>query len=93
MAAGALQMWEPKRMAFDTKNGAEKIPKVIQMVAKVTQTSHGTESKQYQKMIQKGSVRASSFGIIFDQNQLKYQKTIIPESITEKSMTPIKTNE
>ena len=72
MAAGALQMWEPKRMVFDTKNEAKKIPKVIKMIAKANPNeprklerhSCGTISKKYRKQMPKGSVQASTFGII-----------------------------
>ena len=74
MAAGALEMWEPKRMLFDTKNGTKKVPKVIKMVAKgnpneprnLERHPYGTVSRKYRKRMPKGSVRASSFGIIFD---------------------------
>ena len=48
----------------------------------------GTISKKYRSKMPKGSVRASSFGIVFDQNQLKSKqkniKQIIQKSVTEK---------
>ncbi len=72
MAAGALQTWEPKRMVFEIKNRAKKVPKVIQMVAKVKTNEprnlerhpYGTVSNKYRKRMPKGSVRASSFEIL-----------------------------
>ena len=94
LAAGALQMWEPKRMIFDTKNGTKTVPKVIEIVAKgnlneprnLERHPYGTVSKKYRKRMPKGSVRASSFGIIFNQNQSESQKENIKQ-INQKPAT------